>query len=121
MSWVLRHAVLPPAIAYVIAMIVLVSGSRQGRERAARRRRPPLWRAVAGLIALSAGGYGAFALTVGAYCVAQTSPGRCLAPALREAGLLGLLSLGGLVLLDALSRLGSLRGQPGGREPVNRT
>ncbi len=109
MSWILRHAVLPPAIAYAIAMAVLVAGSRSRPQPRSRGPRRPLGRAAGALLTLGLGGFGAFAVIVGAYCAAQTRPARCLTPALREAGRLCVIALAGLLVLEVLSRLAAAR------------
>ncbi|HVL82252.1 MAG TPA: hypothetical protein VM840_11755 [Actinomycetota bacterium] len=90
MSWMLRHAVLPLAIAYAVFLSVLIAGERSLRSSGGRRRheRGSFVSSLVHLVSLAAGGYAVFVAIVGAYCVAQRDPIGCLAPAVREAGTL---------------------------------
>ena len=105
-TWTLRRAVLPVAIAYAAFLVLLIAGARSaGRPPGPR---PSPWHALA---SVALGGYAAFGLLVGTFCVAQTDRAGCIVPALREAaGLMVMAVTPGLALLSAASRAYGLRG-----------
>lgn len=110
MSWMLRHAVLPLAVAYAVFAFVLLTGERTTRGRRGRNARTGGRGSFGGIalyvVSLAAGGYGAFASFLAVYCAGQNRPGRCLVPALSEAGLLAAaVAVPGLLALEAASRL----------------
>ena len=104
----LRHAVLPLAIAYLVFAFVLIAGERTSRGARGRRgRRPrPLRTVVVHVVSLALGGYAALGSVLARYCLGQTRPAACLAPALWETGVLTVAAaVPGLLAMEAASRL----------------